>query len=487
MYCEGERLSEPTGPCDAGYYCPGGQNTKTPTEYVCPKGFFCPVGSPQPLICPRGEYQPTEGQPSCESCLSGFYCDPYEYGNITGVIVPMDCIPGHYCPIGTEYAEQNKCEIGTFSNQSNLASQNECTDCTAGYYCEEAGLTAPTAVCYAGYYCAGRAETPTPTDGVTGNICPMGRYSGIDCPAGRYGNTTGLSADIECPLCDPGYYCPNPGLVTPFDECTAGHYCELGATTPNPTSESYGYLCPVGHYCPQGTPTPVDCGAGYRQPQEGMDDISDCLPCDGGYYCLTSGQPNVTDQCDEGYFCSSAAYIANPTDGVTGDICPIGHHCPLGSERPIPCSNGTYMNVTGAAVCLECPAGYYCIRGDYPIPCEPGYYCPAGTAYDLQPCPAGTYGPIEGLASSDDCTECSGGSYCDIPGLDHVAGDCDPGYYCTHGVNISAPDNNDYTGEGGLCPAGYECPQGSAQPQACEPGTYSPIEGIGCMLCLSCW
>ncbi|XP_077985306.1 uncharacterized protein LOC144439946 [Glandiceps talaboti] len=483
MYCEGEHLSEPTGPCDPGYYCPAGQSTKTPTLYECPQGFYCPQGSADPLICPRGEFQPEDREATCQPCPTGFYCDPYEFGNVTGIIVPMDCIPGHYCPQGTEYAEQNKCEVGTFSNMTNLASQSECTNCTGGYYCDAAGLTEPTGECLAGYYCAERAETSAPTDGATGNICPLGRYceigsvAGVHCPAGRYGNTTGLKAEAECTLCDPGYYCPTIGLTQPHDECVAGHYCELGATSSNPTAEVYGYLCPFGTYCPEGTPTPVDCDRGYYQPLKGQDQSNDCIPCDGGSYCLTSGQANITGLCDEGFYCSGAAYDPSPTDGSTGDVCPIGHYCPIGTEIPIPCSNGTYMNVTNAAECLECPEGYYCIRGDYPIACEAGYYCPPGTAYDLEPCPPGTFGPIEGLARSDQCTECSGGSYCAIPGLDVVSDDCDAGYYCVHGVNVSAPDNNDYTGEGGLCPAGFECPKGSTHPQPCLPGTFSLQEG----------
>lgn len=69
-----------------------------------------------------GTYQSSEGQGACDLCPEGSYCDPYELNNVTGVIVPQDCIMGHYCPNGTEYAEQNKCPPGTYSNQTNLAS-----------------------------------------------------------------------------------------------------------------------------------------------------------------------------------------------------------------------------------------------------------------------------------------------------------------------------------------------------------------------------
>lgn len=36
-----------------------------------------------------------------------------------------------------------------------------------------------------------------------------------------------------------------------------------------------------------------------------------------------------------------------PTDGVTGDICPLGHFCPMGSTSPVLCPDGTYSNSTG--------------------------------------------------------------------------------------------------------------------------------------------
>ena len=47
-------LTEESGQCTEGYYCPGGQATFTPAQYVCPKGFYCPTGSAQPILCARG-------------------------------------------------------------------------------------------------------------------------------------------------------------------------------------------------------------------------------------------------------------------------------------------------------------------------------------------------------------------------------------------------------------------------------------------------
>ena len=63
-----------------------------------------------------------------------------------------------------------------------------------------------------------------------------------------------------------------------------------------------------------------------------------------------------------------------------------------------------------------------------------GYYCPYGTGENLQMCPAGTYNPVEGLASEDQCTQCNGGRYCQYPGLSAVSGNCAAGYFCTTGL-----------------------------------------------------
>lgn len=66
------------------------------------------------------------GQANCDVCPEGSYCDPFELGNVTGVIVPQDCVPGHFCPNGTEYDTQNKCPMGTYSgNKTKLASSGK--------------------------------------------------------------------------------------------------------------------------------------------------------------------------------------------------------------------------------------------------------------------------------------------------------------------------------------------------------------------------
>ena len=92
----------------------------------------------------------------------------------------------------------------------------------------------------------------------------------------------------------------------------------------------------------------------------------------------------------------------------TGDICPAGFFCIVGSSAPAACENGTYMNHTGASSCYTCPAGYYCVNRDRADICRQGYYCPTGTGANLQPCPIGTFGNTTGLSNESHCTQCTG-------------------------------------------------------------------------------
>ncbi|XP_045559332.1 ABC transporter G family member 25 [Salmo salar] len=64
---------------------------------VCPKGFYCPVGSAYPQPCDTGFYC---GQTGLEApsglCTPGYFCS-------RGSTTPHAslCPPGHYCPQGT--------------------------------------------------------------------------------------------------------------------------------------------------------------------------------------------------------------------------------------------------------------------------------------------------------------------------------------------------------------------------------------------------
>ena len=128
------------------------------------------------------------------------------------------------------------------------------------------------------------------------------------------------------------------------------------------------------------------------------------------------------------------AILIDFPDGTTGDVCPVGHYCPVGSTAPVPCPPATYMNSTGASACDSCPEGFFCVSGATAEPCPQGFYCPPGTAGVFEPCPEGTFGATDRLTNETECTQCTGGFYCNQQNLTAPAGPCDAGYYCVSGM-----------------------------------------------------
>ncbi len=94
--------------------------------------------------------------------------------------------------------ETTQTSLISFSDRTQLEEAGDCTPCPGGQFCGQQGLSWPQGNCAGGYYCEQGADTPTPTDGVTGDVCPTGAY----CPSGSNGST----------LCPPGTYNPTTGL-----------------------------------------------------------------------------------------------------------------------------------------------------------------------------------------------------------------------------------------------------------------------------------
>ncbi|NXG34457.1 AB24G protein, partial [Dromaius novaehollandiae] len=120
----------------------------------------------------------------------------------------LPCPPGHYCPAGAPLPLQ--CPPGTWSDSEGGRNLQECQPCPGGYYCNSSGLRAPSGRCSPGYYCVTRAQTPTPTDGLSGapcpirHFCPLGSRSPAPCPAGSY---MPQARGEECLACPEGEYC----------------------------------------------------------------------------------------------------------------------------------------------------------------------------------------------------------------------------------------------------------------------------------------
>jgi hypothetical protein len=51
-----------SGPCAGGYYCPEGQSSALPAEFICTPGHYCPEGSIIMQTCSPGFYQDEFGK-----------------------------------------------------------------------------------------------------------------------------------------------------------------------------------------------------------------------------------------------------------------------------------------------------------------------------------------------------------------------------------------------------------------------------------------
>ena len=129
------------------------------------------------------------------------------------------------------------------------------------------------------------------------------------------------------------------------------------------------------------------------------------------------------------------------------------------------CCRSEEQNPVGKAYGDECPGGSYCPEHSYqPTLCLPGYYQPHTRMTNITA-----------------CLPCEPGKFCNDTGLDAVAGDCYPGFYCEGGASTPAPLDGV---TGNICPAGSYCPKGSHTHLFCPNGTYS--NHTGASQCYDC-
>ncbi|XP_063762752.1 SCO-spondin isoform X2 [Eleginops maclovinus] len=556
-YCEKERLTKVSGKCKAGWFCvsaawnsqPFDLDNYTNANCLCPAtstggrcqaGFYCPLGSSEPVPCPPGTFCNVSGLAlPMGPCFPGYYCvggatEAKPTDGETGSICP----PGAYCVEGS--GEPELCQAGTFSIVPGLTSEASCQPCTAGFYCRQAGLRAPTGPCSQGYWCPPGQTVATALPCPPGHFCVQGSGTPEPCPPGTYQDRekqaactvcgagyycdlrlanasflrpcprghycpagTALPNQHPCPRgsfnprvhtasltacmpCAAGHYCPSVGLSEPAGPCNAGYWCREGASSPSPLDGRSGSLCPPGQYCPSGTTAPMACPEGSWSNSSGLRNQEDCQLCLGGFYCDSAGLTKPSGLCSGGYYCVEGAVTSTPTDGIKGGPCPEGYYCPEGTVQPLPCESGTYVAITHATKCEPCVPGWHCVSGALYL-CPSGFYCPEGTGFDLRGCPEGTYGPDPGYWSVSQCRQCDGGHYCSSRNGTAVTGQCQEGYYCSHG-NTSPKPLTQAAEEGGPCPAGHYCPQATINPLPCPSGTFSNLTKLAsqedCQPCL---
>lgn len=489
--------SSATGLCSAGYYCPEGSSS--PTEVACPAGtysstdgaaalsdcldcpagFFCPEATANPVTCPVGSAATSTNSesagpgvfPACESCPANRSCPD-------GISI-VACSDGYYNPDG----------------------QSTCYICPVGYWCSPTSeeLSRQPRACAAGNLCDEEGIYEDPSVTLT-RVCPIGQYcpeataEAINCPAGTYGATTGLSSSSDCSTMTAGYYSTGgQSDPTPSDKmCATGHYCPAGSRFSEEESCPEGFYrdvegaasaadcptCPVGKYCPRQTTTPIDCTAGSFCPEGSskptfcpigtysssldLESVTDCTDCPAGKYCDESGSTAPTGDCSEGFICYGKATQKDPRDGVTGEYCPVGGYCPLGTTTVIACSLGTFNPIRGAtdaSGCIACDSGRYCVdAGDTTGDCYAGYFCTSGASSPTQEISPVGYYSLAGAAYPSPCLP---GTYQSVAGQSSCL-ECPEGYYCPT-LAVETPTD---------CPAGHFCVAGSIAPEPCAIGSY---------------
>jgi hypothetical protein len=189
---------------------------------------------------------------------------------------------------------------------------------------------------------------------------------------------------------------------------------------------------------------PTACEEGYYS----SSGATACTRCPEGSYCYHKATTQVTMALQT---CPAGTKCTKDVGGITGglDESPnlIDHQCPEGSycEGGIhvqECPMGTYNPIPGRKSiddCLKTPAGYYTLNGatEYlSTPCAAGYYCHAGASTATQnACPPGTFRGITGGRIPEDCANCKSGYVCASEAT-VTPSDCGPGNYCPLGTVI---------------------------------------------------
>ena len=228
-YCPTELMTA-ADPCPIGHYCEGYDAQISAGKYYeatpCPVGTFNAFPSKTSLAdclpCTAGKYCDEKGLSAEKGdCEAGFYClsgSPFSnpafddasnnYGR---------CPQGSYCAAITSVPTQ--CLAGTYSGMTKLVDNTNCKPCEPGYYCDVAGLAAPTGQCAPGYFCAVGSISAQQADCTATNYCPQGSPNEERCPIGFYNTQPRQGSCIECEagstcfdgqkaLCPKGFYCP---------------------------------------------------------------------------------------------------------------------------------------------------------------------------------------------------------------------------------------------------------------------------------------
>ncbi|KAA0165573.1 hypothetical protein FNF28_03425 [Cafeteria roenbergensis] len=360
--------------CTAGFFCEAASVTPTGMG-LCPKGFFCPEGTPAPIPTPKGT----------EAASEGTVCPPGTYRSVSADGNPV-CLG---------------CPAGTWSKQWELRDVGECTPCGPGIVCPVTTMISPCS----------RFDLPAP---FTPTTEPLSRFQ---CLARNRGEGEGGTGDPS-PLRQEfffGYL--DPALPQFVDELGRGPFFidsenpAVGQCFRNP--QRYGsvvyqrlkdyfgalYEMQVGRKSQgYGDPNQYNGFFDFGHRVINLPRTADYFPprnCTSGFflYNRTLGDDQWypgnceadiicdTDRRSEAEACAEGRVCPEGTGNLDSDStrCPAGFACDAGST---PDDN---LFAPLGRLSTMCPAGHSCAQGTgylnrFQLQCAAGYFCPTGTA-----------------------------------------------------------------------------------------------------------
>lgn len=467
--------------------CAAGATVRN-SQCVCGEGSYCPGGN---LSCTGA---------ACEPCPANMWCAD----NVASACESNAAAP--------ENSTRCWCVDGFYR------AHGDCVECPLHYVCVnetrravadfDAGLRTlqpgtarlDSAVCAPGMFRTARTDVckPCPRDffcppEIDAFGVPFGLPNVVRCPENEFTYGTGAQTRSEC-LCKAGFKLTVSGDVTLCLPCGEGERCQAGYVVEEmchlddkvPSASHDACVCMPGFgleyfEC-------VQCRPGFVKQEAGD---AACMPCAAGTYSV-----NITTclACPQGATARSgspACLCPAPytwSDGACS-LCPDDHYweasachaCPLLSHSvasphmlrgPAACvCPRAYMatphNVSGALLCVQCPAGQYEQHGT------------------CQVCPSGAWAP-EGstalAANSSALSVCVCNSTCHAQRVDgSCAGACpSPPPACTPCAAGHSKDFVSSVGNTDLClpcaPGTYQAHTGAVQCEQCPEREWHELQ-----------
>ena len=403
----------PCHPCEAGFYCPGGDirreclansrtvtNSATVNDCLCLPGFSGPAGGPC-LACEPDSFKPYGDFPC--TCNAGYTgadestcraCAPGTFKAESGSKECQPCAAGKY---GTQAASRTEracisCPSGSDSLPSSIVCQcakgysllqdeqdSQCKACGAGKYKSAISSNADCADCPRGTYSAGTAADSTLT-------CKP-------CAQNSWTAASGSTDKVQC-LCNLGYEGEDGGLCV---ACTPGSYKSTVGSAPCA-------LCPASSFSSQaGAASAATCRACAPNSQSSAGSVSNtdcrclsgysgalggpCVACPPGSYKKLAGTESCT-QCPEDFFSTELG-------AISANAC---RECPLNSVSP--------WGSSGETDC-RCARGFFGPNGGPCTPCAPGSFSSVPGSLKCDLCASGKYSEATRATAESSCKLCA--------------------------------------------------------------------------------